>query len=166
MEIRAVTAEDAEQVLALDRALVLDGRGEVRGPEDLRDLATYRHRLGAGGEGWVAVEQGRVLGQARFRKVPVVMARHVASCSVGVHPEAQGRGLVRALMEHVLAEAWTAGVHRLELYVRADNERAQRLYRSLGFCVESVRRDYLRTADGDFLDDLCMVRFRPDGPPW
>lgn len=56
--------------------------------------------------------------------------------------------------------AWRRGLHRLELYVRSDNERALGLYLSLGFETESVRRDFVRLDDGSFLDDLCMVRFR------
>jgi ribosomal protein S18 acetylase RimI-like enzyme len=53
--------------------------------------------------------------------------------SVYVDPAHRGRGAYRALHEHVRAEARARGdVAGLRLYVERDNERAQRLYRSLG----------------------------------
>jgi GNAT superfamily N-acetyltransferase len=53
--------------------------------------------------------------------------------SVFVEPAHRGRGVYRALHERVRAEARARGdVAGLRLYVERENERAQRLYRSLG----------------------------------
>ena len=81
--------------------------------------------------------------------------------SLGVHPRAQGRGVGRALLARLL-ELCDADsqLTRLELYVRADNERAQRLYASLGFEQEGVRRRFVRLEDGRYVDDWIMARFR------
>jgi putative acetyltransferase len=51
------------------------------------------------------------------------------------------------------------GLKRVALRVNADNARAIRLYRKVGFEVEStLRRDVLR--DGQFIDNLAMARLR------
>lgn len=52
---------------------------------------------------------------------------------VAVNPEARGRGVGRALLERVIADATAAGAGSLSLEVRHDNEPARHLYSSLGF---------------------------------
>jgi ribosomal protein S18 acetylase RimI-like enzyme len=87
------------------------------------------------------------------------LCRHVSWLSLGVHPLAQRRGVGRAMLQAIVDASITSGVVRLELYVRADNTRAQALYRSLGFEHEGSRRKLIRLPDGTFVDDLIMVRF-------
>ncbi|MBP6853922.1 MAG: GNAT family N-acetyltransferase [Rhodoferax sp.] len=87
--------------------------------------------------------------------------RHVMSLGIAVHPDGQGMGLGWALLAALLdyADRW-AQVLRIELHVYADNERAIRLYKSLGFEVEGcLRGDSLR--DGEYVDTLCMARWHP-----
>jgi GNAT superfamily N-acetyltransferase len=50
-----------------------------------------------------------------------------------VLPECRGRGIGQALLGHVIAEAKKEGVKRLTLLTDGGNERAQALYRKLGF---------------------------------
>lgn len=50
-----------------------------------------------------------------------------------VIPERWGRGLGGAVLDAVIAEAERRHQVRIRLFTRADNERAQRLYRSRGF---------------------------------
>ncbi len=52
---------------------------------------------------------------------------------VGVKPEARGRGVGRAMLEMVIAEATQAGAVAVSLEVRHDNAPARHLYASLGF---------------------------------
>jgi GNAT superfamily N-acetyltransferase len=58
---------------------------------------------------------------------------------IAVTPEAEGRGVGRALMEH--AEAWTKrrGHSLLTLNVFAANERARRFYERAGYAPEVVK---------------------------
>lgn len=95
---------------------------------------------------------------------PQLRRRHVMSLGICVHPDGQGQGLGWALMAALLdyADRW-AQVLRIELHVYADNERAIRLYESLGFETEGrLRGDSLR--DGEYVDTLCMARWHPAPP--
>jgi len=100
-------------------------------------------------------------------RLPLRMLRHVAVLGIGVHPEAQGRGLGRALLTHLLA--WARDhrdpdgdrVIRVELYTRADNHRALALYRALGFELEGTRRAFVRRDDGALVDDCMMALIFP-----
>jgi ribosomal protein S18 acetylase RimI-like enzyme len=58
---------------------------------------------------------------------------------VAVAPQGEGQGIGRALM--LAAEAWAnqQGYGLLALYVFAQNERAKRLYESLGYAQEIIK---------------------------
>lgn len=65
---------------------------------------------------------------------------HIANLAVS--PDFRRRGVARALVEHALDWAKAEGAEQALLEVRASNEAAQRLYRSLGFDLISIRKDY------------------------
>lgn len=50
---------------------------------------------------------------------------------------------------------------RVELKVWPDNQRAIRLYESLGFTVEGVRRNHYRRRDGTLRSAVLMARILP-----
>ena len=113
----------------------------------------------------VAVADGKIVGMAGLHGVGMMLRRaHARSLGLFVVPEWQGRGLGRRLLAQALdwADNW-AGVLRVELHVHADNERAQALYRSLGFVEEGRHKGYgLR--NGRYIDTLSMARLHPDPP--
>ena len=53
----------------------------------------------------------------------------------------------------------TPRVRKIELLVRATNEKAVRLYSKFGFLEEGRFKDRVRLSDGDFVDDLAMACF-------
>ncbi|HPT95552.1 MAG TPA: ribosomal protein S18-alanine N-acetyltransferase [Microbacteriaceae bacterium] len=69
-------------------------------------------------------------------------AREADVQTIAVSPEARGRGIGRALMGRMIALARERGVREVFLEVRADNDVAQNLYRSLGFEELGVRPGY------------------------
>ena len=61
------------------------------------------------------------------------------------------------LLEATLRQAKEAGLTRIELTVRVDNENAKRLYEKFGFAVEGLcRRQVL--IDGRYIDSYLMAR--------
>lgn len=169
--VRPASLDDAPGLFELERAVVRAREGIVKYEDELpRDTAAYleRHRESiAPEEGMacplVATMEGRgVVGEANIVRFKFRMLRHVGILGLGVHPDAQGIGVGRALMERLLEwarahrDADGGRVLRVELYVRADNPRAIALYRSVGFELEGTRRGFLRREDGALIDDHVM----------
>lgn len=66
---------------------------------------------------------------------------------MAVAETAWGRGIGRALLTELLAQAEARGVTHMFLEVRSDNPRAQDLYTRFGFEAIGVRRGYYNGAD-------------------
>lgn len=165
--IREASIWDAEGLVTLDEALAADGRGmvldldQVLGVEERRRQIDETYRAAAAGSANVVLvaDAGSIVGCAELRQLRPARCRHVAVLSLGVHPGHQRRGVGRALMQALIDHAASAGIERLELYMRADNDRAHALYRSLGFVCEGSRERFVRLGDGTYVDDWIMVRF-------
>lgn len=156
--IRDARDEDAEGLWELERALLEDGRGAVRSLDDLPTLDSLRERSYA--VHLVVDEDGTIAGQATISKLGrAAYLSHVGILAMGVHPAHQRKGWGRKLLRALIEQAPGIGVVRLELYCRADNDRAQALYRSEGFVHEGTRERLVRLPDGTFVDDHIMVRF-------
>ncbi|MCC6875200.1 MAG: GNAT family N-acetyltransferase [Sandaracinaceae bacterium] len=163
--IREARESDAAELSAMHLVLALDGRGMVLSPDQIADAGAEQARLAQPGTDLielVARRGGQLAGHASLRVLRPAYCRHVGLLALGVHPEHQRRGVGRALMEALIERARSIGLRRLELNVRADNDRARALYRSLGFEEEGRRRDFVLLPDGGFVDDLVMVRWLPD----
>lgn len=83
--------------------------------------------------------------------------RHVASLGLSVRAAWQGHGVGTDLLTEAIRRAKESGcIRRLELYVYADNERAIRLYKRLGFVTEGVREKAV-LREGQYIDELAMA---------
>lgn len=72
--------------------------------------------------------------------------------TIAVEPVAQGRGLGRLVLDHLLGHARDIGCRRVHLEVRSDNAPAVGLYESRGFTRVRVRERYYP----DLSDALVM----------
>jgi len=109
----------------------------------------------------VALHGGEVVGQLGLQQYLRVRQAHVGTFGMGVATAWQGKGVGARLLKTALdvADNWM-NLHRVELTVYADNQAAQRLYRTFGFEVEGVLRDYA-LRDGVYVDTVSMARLRP-----
>lgn len=82
--------------------------------------------------GFVWEQDGRVVGNASINLEDAAAGRWFMS-NVAVHPDYQGRGIGRRVVEEALEAIRRRGGRQIILQVRVDNEPAQRLYRRLGF---------------------------------
>ena len=83
--------------------------------------------------------------------------RGVADLSVYVDPPAQGRGVGRALLEHLVAEAEAAGIWTLQAGIFPENEASLALHRRCGFRVVGTR-ERIGELDGVWRDVLLLER--------
>ena len=71
--------------------------------------------------------------------------------NVSVLPAFRGRGISRKMLEMLIAESKERGTGTFTLEVRAGNIPAVRLYESLGFRAEGIRRNFYRDPEEDAL---------------
>jgi ribosomal-protein-alanine N-acetyltransferase len=102
----------------------------------------------------VAVDSGVVVGYAGLAfsgpEAPEAWVQNIA-----VRRDAQRRGIGRALLHDLLAEAARRGVKRVMLEVAVENSPAQKLYAMNGFEPVGVRRGYYQPSN---TDALVMLR--------
>jgi ribosomal protein S18 acetylase RimI-like enzyme len=104
----------------------------------------------------VAKAQARVVGFCDIQPGWPETKRHCGSLGMGVLPAFRGQGLGRRLLESCLALARQAGITRVELEVRSNNEQALHLYRRLGFELEGIKRRGLRV-DDEYQETTAMA---------
>jgi len=101
------------------------------------------------GNGELAEEEGVLAGYVEFGEDDV--------SRLYVDTERQGHGLGRMLMEAALRHPRLADAGRVSLQVWEENERAVRLYESLGFAVTGTKAF---TVGSETVEDLVMELVR------
>lgn len=107
----------------------------------------------------------QVVGNAGLHPAGIQLRRrHVMGLGIAVHPDAQGQGVGRALMQALCdwADRW-GQVLRIELTVFVDNARAIALYQQFGFRQEGRHVGYA-LRDGRYEDVFTMARLHPNPP--
>ena len=108
----------------------------------------------------VAESAGQIVGHGLLDPLPLAAIRHVVHLTLVAHPGWQGMGVGRALLGSLIEWAKAApGVEKIELHVRSSNERAQALYRKMGFNEMGRWRRRIKVAPGEYLDDVAMELF-------
>lgn len=133
MEIERLTTYKAEDLEALAELMAqLSSRLALTEGRLREVLADPGVRL------YVLRDSGRIVGCAELCVYESLSARKAMVEEVVVLEEYRGRGLGRALLEHLLAEARREGP--MELYLTSNPKRvaANALYRSLGFEQKST----------------------------
>ena len=125
---REISLEDLDGIVQIERAVNPFPWGE----EALRDtIASSGHHL-------MSLREGRAVG---FLLSSFVLDE-AQLLLIGVSPDWQGIGVGGQLLKELINRSKDQGQKLIYLEVRSGNERAIRLYRSLGFIDIGVRRDY------------------------
>ena len=133
--IRAATPADIETIASFNEAMATETEGKTLDPATIR--AGVRGLFARPDLGFyiVAEDGGRIVGQLMITYEWSDWRDGVFWWiqSVYVRPEVRGKGVYRALHEHVRAMAKDAGgVCGFRLYVEKENAAAQETYRRLG----------------------------------
>lgn len=83
--------------------------------------------------------------------------RHSVYIAIGVLQRYTGCGIGTKLLDTMERWAVSEGLTRIELIVTANNFRAIKLYKRLGFRVEGNKQN-ARIVDGAFLDEVVMAK--------
>jgi len=136
VDIRRAREDDWSRIYPIFSAIVADGRTYAY-PEGLSsDEAKALWMEAPPGRAVVAVDGDTVLGSAKMGPNRPGRGAHVATASFMVDPAAQGRGVGRALGEHVVAWAREAGYRAIQFNAVVEtNTGAVGLWQSLGFRI-------------------------------
>ena len=125
---REISLGDLDGIVQIERTVNPFPWGE----EALRDtIASSGHHL-------MSLREGRAVG---FLLSSFVLDE-AQLLLIGVSPDWQGVGVGGQLLKELINRSRDQGQKLIYLEVRSGNERAIRLYRSLGFIDIGVRRDY------------------------
>lgn len=103
--------------------------------------------------------ESRIIGSGCLHVDGCGRLRHCGEIALSIHPQHQGKGAGRKLIESLLdlADNWLMLV-RVELNVFCDNSVAIDLYKSCGFVIEGTRK-YAAIKDGNHADLYLMARY-------
>ncbi|MCF2530295.1 GNAT family N-acetyltransferase [Yinghuangia soli] len=137
MEIRDAVPEDWPAIWPFFREIVRAGETYTYPRDTDEEFGRVLWMLAPPGRTVVAVDaDGTVLGSAKMNPNQMGPGSHVASASFMVDPAARGRGVGRALGEHVLAWARAEGYRSMQFNaVVESNTHAVALWKSIGFEV-------------------------------
>jgi GNAT superfamily N-acetyltransferase len=141
VELGVATREDLPQLVALLGVLFSQEAEFV--PDDAKQTHALEKILADDSVGriHVAREAGKVVAMASLLySISTAEGGLAASFEdLVVLPGYRGKGIGAALLRYVIAEARKQGVLRLTLLTDRQNERAQALYRKLGFAESSMK---------------------------
>ena len=147
MEIRELSIADLTLVMPLERKLFGDEAWlEKTMSSELESPNTY----------YLGVFEAGLIGYAGLSTIPASFSSDVQT--IGISASHQGKGLGRALMQLLFDRALALGSESLMLEVRADNQSAIALYRSMGFEQIDLRRRYYQPSGVDALVMRAKIR--------
>ncbi len=151
MEIEVATADDAEEILALQKAAYAS-EAKVYNDPTLPPLTQTLEEMRADIESQLvlkAVEEGRTVGSVRARMKD-------GRCLVGrliVHPDCQGRGIGKLLMEEI--ERRFSRAESFRLFTGHRSVKALHIYDKMGYRESSRERLH---------DDLTLIYLDKPNP--
>ena len=141
MELGTARREDLPQLVAL-LGMLFSQESEFA-PDDGRQTRALDKILAdpSAGTVYVARDQDRIVAMASLVYTVSTAEGGTAALfeDLFVLPANRGRGVATALVKFVIEEARKNGVLRLTLFTDAHNERAQSLYRKLGFTDSAMK---------------------------
>jgi ribosomal protein S18 acetylase RimI-like enzyme len=135
MQIRRSVPQDRAAIWSIIEPVIRAGETYALDREMSEDEA-LAYWMGRETETFVAEEAGAILGTYYMRPNQAGGGNHVCNCGYLTSAEATGRGVARKMCLHSLDHAKTRGFRAMQFnFVVSTNERAVRLWESLGFKV-------------------------------
>ena len=133
--IRPATTRDADAIWRMLEPVIRAGETYAL-PRDMSREQAIAYWMGADRDTCVAEDDGRVVGTYYLRPNQLGGGSHVCNAGYVTAPDATGRGVARAMCTHSIEAARARGFRAMQFnFVVSTNERAVRLWKSLGFQV-------------------------------
>ncbi len=158
MIVRPAEDRDADAIWRILEPVIRAGETYTLPRDISRDEALAYWRAPAH-EVFVAEENGTIVGAYYLRINQMGGGSHVANCGYMTAPEASGRGVARTMCLHSLERAKARGFRAMQFnFVVSTNERAVRLWQSLGFVIAGTLPGAFKHPGLGFVDAFVMYR--------
>lgn len=158
LTIRPAAADDAPAIARIIVPTIREGTTYALDRE-MNEADALRYWMGNDKQTFVAEEAGEVLGTYFIRANQGGGGRHVCNCGYMTSATATGRGVARSMCQHSLAHAKAQGYRAMQFnFVVSTNERAVRLWQSLGFEIVGVLREAFQHPTHGYVDAFVMYR--------
>ena len=158
MLIRPASEDDADAVWAIIGPVIRAGETYTIDPNIGQEAAVARW-LGKDRETFVAVEAGKLVGTYYIRRNQEGGGDHVANCGYMTAQAQTGRGVARLMCAHSMDHAKARGFQAMVFnFVVSTNERAVRLWQSMGFEITGRVPGAFRHPSLGYADALIMFR--------
>ena len=158
MLIRPARSEDAAAIWSILEPTIRAGETWALN-RDMSEADALAYWLGSDKDAFVAEDDGSILGTYFIRPNQAGPGGHVCNCGYMTRPDATGRGIARRMCQHSLDLARARGYRAMQFnFVVSTNERAVRLWESLGFqTVGRLPRAFRHPTHG-YVDVLVMFQ--------
>lgn len=158
MHIRKAGSGDADAIAGIIMPTIRDGTTYAlnQGMSEAEALAYW---TGADKTTFVAEEDGTIVGTYYIRTNQSGGGAHVCNCGYMTSAAANGRGIARRMCEHSLQHARSLGYRAMQFnFVVSTNERAVRLWQSLGFEIVGRLPGAFKHPAHGYVDALVMYQ--------
>lgn len=158
MLIRPADAADAAAIWSILGPTIRAGETYAL-DRQMTEADALAYWLGSDRETFVAEADGEVLGTYYIRANQAGGGAHVCNCGYMTAAHAAGRGVARAMAAHSLDHAKARGFRAMQFnFVISSNERAVRLWESLGFAIVGRLPSAFQHPALGYVDALVMHR--------
>ena len=158
MPIRLASDRDKNAIWTILEPMIRRGDTYTL-PREVRREEALAFWFAPGNETFVAEENAAILGTYFLRANQRGGGSHVANCGYVTAAGAEGRGIGRAMCLHSLERAKERGFRAMQFnFVVSTNERALKLWASLGFEMVGRLPGAFEHPERGFVDAIVMYR--------
>ena len=150
--------EDADGIWGILEPIIRAGETYAL-PRDLTREEALNYWFSDGHEVFVADDEGQIVGTYSMHPNQKGGGSHVANCGYVTAAAASGRGIARRMCSHSLEYAKGRGFRAMQFnFVVKTNERAVRLWESLGFSIVGTLPEAVLHPVAGYTDAYVMYR--------
>lgn len=158
LSIRKAEPRDVAAIAAIILPTIREGATYTL-DQDMSEQEALAYWMGPDKETFVAEQEGVILGTYYMRPNQAGAGRHVCNCGYMTGAAATGRGVARRMCEHSLEHARSQGYRAMQFnFVVSTNERAVKLWQSLGFEIVGRLPGAFRHPSADYVDAFVMYK--------
>ena len=161
---RSPTKEDAAQMMEYLKTTCSETNFLTREPEEAimpieKEEKFLNNILTSDNDLMIACEiGGKIIGNCNLNRYSKMRMKHRAEIGIAICKEYWSFGIGRFMLEELIRISNEQGIKQLELEVIEGNERAIKLYESLGFYKVGEKPNSLCLKDGTMLKELSMIK--------